>query len=357
MSKRYDLAVVIGRFQPPHNGHINLISTAFKLADRVLVVIGSADIARNIKNPFTVDERMMMLNMCFAKEVSEGKMDIAVVRDNLYNDQLWVQKIQKAVDDVITDNEHPWPKDRLFETAKVVLVGHTKEDTSYLNMFRAWDYHEVENEVDITATEIRKEFFGNHLDLAENDYADLMPQSIITWLSKWKKENPEIFDQLHREWVFINDYKMQWSRAPFQPVFTTTDAVVICSGHILLVKRRHEPGKGLWALPGGFLGNNEFIKDSMLRELKEETRIKVDDKTILASIKAERVFDAPSRSERGRTITHAFLINLGWGPLPRVRGSDDAERAKWFPLNRFFSDMGDQMYEDHYDIATTLITS
>ena len=58
---------------------------------------------------------------------------------------------------------------------------------------------------------------------------------------------------LVEEQAYIKRYKDIWADAPYAPTFVTTDAVVIQSGHVLLVKRRTAPGKGLWALPGGFL--------------------------------------------------------------------------------------------------------
>jgi bifunctional NMN adenylyltransferase/nudix hydrolase len=67
------------------------------------------------------------------------------------------------------------------------------------------------------------------------------------------------------------------------------------------------------------------------------------------SIKSSHVFDYPERSLRGRTITNAFLIELPAGELPKVKGGDDARKARWFPINDVFR-MADQLFEDHFDI-------
>ena len=61
------------------------------------------------------------------------------------------------------------------------------------------------------------------------------------------------------------------------------------------------------------------------------------------------MFDHPTRSLRG-TITHACLFNFPTGELPRVKGSDDADKARWVPLNEF-AQMRSVMFEDHFDIA------
>jgi ADP-ribose pyrophosphatase YjhB (NUDIX family) len=100
------------------------------------------------------------------------------------------------------------------------------------------------------------------------------------------------------------------------------------------VKRGDMPGKGLWALPGGFLNQEETMLDGAIRELKEETKIKVPVPVLKGSIKESKTFDAPNRSSRGRTITQAFFIDLGVGELPKVKGSDDAEKAFWVPFNK-----------------------
>lgn len=343
MKKPFDLAVVIGRFQPFHIAHHNLVAKALEQAEKVLICLGSCDIARNIKNPFSATERSEMILQSFPEHFPDT-IHIERIRDQMYNDTLWVKSIQTAVD-----------KHLPFFGAEVVLVGHKKDSSTwYLDMFPAYEYIDVDQETpDLNATTIRNQFFGGNKTIPN----DLLSEPVAKYLANWRSHVPGYYNALCDEMSMITQYKKQWEVAPFQPVFVTTDAVVICSGHILLVKRRSAPGKGLWALPGGFLNPSEFIKDGMLRELEEETRIKVDRRALHAGIKSSRVFDHPNRSDRGRTITHAFLINLGWGPLPRVRGSDDAERAKWFPINTLYNKMSDQLFEDHWDIATTLITS
>jgi bifunctional NMN adenylyltransferase/nudix hydrolase len=116
-----------------------------------------------------------------------------------------------------------------------------------------------------------------------------------------------------------------------------------------MIKRRAEPGKGLWALPGGYVNANtdKSVLDAAIRELREETGIKVPEPVLRGSIKDNRVFDAIDRSPRGRIITHCFKIELPDGPLPRVKGQDDAEKAKWVPIAEVRSE---ECFEDHYEI-------
>lgn len=61
MTHNFDAAVVIGRFQPFHEGHLALVREALRAAPSVYVVVGSAFAARSPRNPWTYEERAAML--------------------------------------------------------------------------------------------------------------------------------------------------------------------------------------------------------------------------------------------------------------------------------------------------------
>ena len=65
------------------------------------------------------------------------------------------------------------------------------------------------------------------------------------------------------------------------------------------------------------------------------------------SLQASSVFDQPDRSQRGRTITHAFYFDLGERELPEVRAGDDAARVELMPIERLTA-MEDQFHDDHF---------
>lgn len=166
----------------------------------------------------------------------------------------------------------------------------------------------------------------------------------------------EIFAELQKEWDYIEDYKEAWRAAPYAPTFNTVDAVVEQSGHILLVQRGEFPGKGLWAMPGGFLDPCEKVENGVIRELREETKLKVPEKVLRGSIRHKDVFDDPDRSLRGRTITHVYSFKLDdTSSLPKVKGNDDAAVAKWVSLAEFEGMQG-QMFEDHYSIIKNMLS-
>ena len=178
------------------------------------------------------------------------------------------------------------------------------------------------------------------------------PESTRQVLDDFKKT--EDYQQLHEEADFIDKYKRQWQAAPYPPTFMTADALIVQSGHILLVERRSMPGRGLWALPGGFVNPKETLFDACIRELREETRLKVPEPVLRGSCHSQHTFDDPYRSARGRTITQAFYFQLKNDPkgLPKVKGGDDAAKAFWLPLAELDATM---MFEDHYAIITKMV--
>lgn len=351
MTKRYKLAVLIGRFEPFHNGHYANALQALGLADHVQILVGSAFQPRTIKNPFTFDERTEMISATLGKSIKvpgslKSSYSINPIPDFTYNDNNWISHVQKTVTD-----EHPGIDDK-----DICILGFDKDESSWYNhAFPKWDFIALDGFVQhggtpIDATKVRELYFEDHLDFLQG----AVPAPVFEYLKGFK--NTEQYAILVEEYKFIKDYKKSWEAAPFAPTFFTVDAVVIQGGHILLVKRKFAPGKGLWALPGGFLNQKETARTACIRELREETGVKVPVPVLNGSITYEQLFDKPDRSLRGRTLTQAFLIELigGEAKLPKVRGSDDAAEARWFKISDVFG-MSEQLFEDHFSIIQTMV--
>ena len=108
-------------------------------------------------------------------------------------------------------------------------------------------------------------------------------------------------------------------------IFVTVDVVLHKNNQILLIKRRNEPFRDCWALPGGFVDENEDLEDAARRELFEETTVKVN------SLEQIGAFGKPFRDPRHHSISIAFF-----GRVPEETiaiAADDAKEAEWFSID------------------------
>lgn len=332
MTKKYDAIVFIGRFQPFHNAHLSIIQSAAELAEKVIVVVGSANQPRTFKNPFSFEERENLIQDTLMG--LETELIIESNYDTIYNDDSWAARVQNIV------NNHT------NEDSKIGIIGHKKDESSfYLDMFPQWELIEVDLIEELSASQIRQLYFKE--DFNPNFIKGVVPSNVLEYLLDFAKTDE--YEQILREIEFVEKYKSQYASFPYPPTFVTVDAVVVQSGHILMIRRRAEPGKGLLALPGGFLDalSDKTLEDAMIRELREETCLKVPTPVLRGNIVETKVFDAIQRSTRGRTITHAFHIKLPNGELPKVKRGSDAASAKWIPISKVNPS---ECYEDHYEI-------
>ena len=120
----------------------------------------------------------------------------------------------------------------------------------------------------------------------------------------------------------------------------TADCIVMTNepqSKVLLIQRGANPYKGAWAFPGGFMNMDETTEQCAIRELEEETGLKV------ATVHQIGAYSKVDRDPRGRTITVAYLAIVD-KPVD-VKGQDDAANAAWFPI----TDLPHLAF-DHYDI-------
>ncbi len=108
----------------------------------------------------------------------------------------------------------------------------------------------------------------------------------------------------------------------------TADSIVITKEvepKVLLIERGDEPFKGCWAFPGGFMNMDETTEQCAIRELEEETGLKVSEVHQIGA------YSKVDRDPRGRTVTVAYLAIVDV-PMA-VKGQDDAAKAEWWPLS------------------------
>jgi len=133
--------------------------------------------------------------------------------------------------------------------------------------------------------------------------------------------------------------------------------------------------RALLALPGGFVKHNQRIKEAAVAEVMEETGIllaegkraeEITHDMLMGSIVDSDYFDHPTRSLRGRTVTHAFLMRLKDAkalplvkamPIPAIDGGDGIEMetldSQWLDINTALSHP-EWWFEDHHDILETM---
>lgn len=333
----YDVAVLIGRFQPVHNGHLALLREALARARRVVVIVGSAFQARTPKNPFTWQERADLLRQSVGAG-DAARLAICPVRD-YYDQTRWADAVQA----IVARQTQPG--------SRIALVGHFKDaSSSYLSDFPGWTLIGLPRHGAMDSTALRDAWFGAATPGMASElarFANETPAATLELLARYA--DTPTYTSLKAEWQALRDYRAAWASAPYPPVFVTVDALVRCQERVLLVQRGHAPGKGLWALPGGFLEPHDTLWQSCLRELAEETQWPIPGPAMRTAFKDVAVFDHPERSQRGRTITHVHYFDLGLAPLPQVRGDDDAAQAQWIAIDQLAA-MEDAFFEDHFHV-------
>jgi len=108
---------------------------------------------------------------------------------------------------------------------------------------------------------------------------------------------------------------------PKTPALTVDCVIYDPDGRVLLIRRKNEPFRGAFALPGGFVDIGETVEAGCRREVREETGVEVSDLGLVG------VYSDPGRDPRGHTVSAAFLAKLPKSVAPTA--GDDAEAAEW----------------------------
>ncbi len=98
--------LLVGRFQPFHLGHLYAIKYALKHAERLIIVIGSAQFSYTLKNPFTAGERIEMISNSLEEEEIRGPL-IIPVDDTYERNFIWVRHVENYTPcfDVVFSND------------------------------------------------------------------------------------------------------------------------------------------------------------------------------------------------------------------------------------------------------------
>ena len=112
-----------------------------------------------------------------------------------------------------------------------------------------------------------------------------------------------------------------------RPMLTADCVVTDNEDRLLLVQRGNEPFKGCWALPGGFMEMDETLEHCAVRELEEETGLRVEE----SALRLVGIFSTPGRDPRGRTVTAVYAVQYHGAAAPQA--GDDAAALRWWSLS------------------------
>lgn len=319
-------AIIIGSFQPFHNGHVDLVKEALKNNDRVTII--ALDEKCSIHSPWSPVEVWNMIALSLTDDID--RIDVSFVENLKYDDRRFYIDLIDEIKQV--KNPVLWTSD--YGNIEYNLVLRTK--------IPVYKYAIVSDEA-VKSSQIRKDFVSGEPELIN----DKVHPEVFNYLIQNRNDNAIKFIDLYNDHHFSESYKSTVSK--YDPVYMTADAVVTRSdGKVLLVTRGKNPGMDKLALPGGFLDKNERLENAAIRELIEETKINIPNYALQKKIVANKVFDDPKRSLRGRVITNAFHFDLSdYSNTIIIEGADDAKKADWYDLRDL---NGEVMFEDHYAI-------
>ncbi|MDO4245230.1 MAG: adenylyltransferase/cytidyltransferase family protein [Deinococcus sp.] len=264
-------AVYVGRFQPPHAAHVGSVLTALDAASRVLVLLGSANLARSVKNPLTPAERETL----FRAALAEAGADLSRVTfrplPDRFDADLWAADVRRVAAEVYGPD------------ARLALVGFEKDaSSSYLRWFPDWERLPVPQTVGLNATDIRTALFeGRPLPAG-------LPQTVALALARFART--PTCARLTREWAAL-----QAARAALPPGVTLHEERWLhVTGEQVWLRHRPGPiGQGLWEWPGRVLEPGQVAAPG------------------------DATFDHPARALVAPTVAQVFL-----GPPPASLASD-----------------------------------
>lgn len=334
-------AVYIGRFSLPHDGHFNTIRLALQNFKNLVIFVGSANKRRSEKNPFTFQERKKLLLDGLAPS-EQGKVTVLPLCDRRTLAE-WIAEVDGRLSQLTDD----------YRRSNYRVLGHDKDNSSYyLHRFGQMKFVETGDYKGLNASDLRASYFRDGV------ISPMVPPHVENFLKIFK--TTETYNDLAIEWNYYHVKEPeQFEDYPYPKTigFMCADALVTCGPNVLLIKRDSETGNGCWALPGGFLDKDVTFFEGALRELKQETKIKVPDEILPRCVVDPngKIYDDPGRSNGIRRVTRAFRFDVlpdDKGFPPKVRPASDAKEAWWFNLSEIREML---LYDDHKEIIEDLL--
>lgn len=223
------LTVYVGRFQPPHAGHLHTMRAALERRGRLLVLLGSANLARSARNPFTPRERAGMIRAALRETgVPPRRVSLASLPDE-FDATRWAAHVRRAAHAVAGN-------------APVVLTGFEKDaSSSYLRWFPEWTLDPSPplrvGEGVLNATEVRAALFG------QGEVPPDLPPAVAAFLTRFR--DTRTFGRLRAEWAALEAERAAWDGTPRHERLD----LHVTPEHVWLARRPGPVGAGLWTLP------------------------------------------------------------------------------------------------------------
>lgn len=300
-----NIGVYVGRFQPFHYGHYLTCLTALKTLDHLVICLGGCNSDRSLKNPWTFQERSLMIQSSFSK-TELTRITIVPLYDSLYDNQAWKLRLEHQIVS-------------LFPKAQVHLLGYEKDQSSfYLSMFHGWDFIPMDNIDKINATDLRKNYF--------------LHQTIDE--AKCSKGATQFLEAFLKTPLFFNMQK-KFKAIQFSPVTTTEviNTIIQTQSHCLIEKRTVFSKEDQWGLP-------EWRTDHHSEtEALNHTFNLFQSRPASYTISYLGHYDQAGQCMYSKQISHLYLIKMK--EMLNLRASD---RSQWMNLSSFLEK---KLFSDH----------
>ncbi|MFC4639609.1 adenylyltransferase/cytidyltransferase family protein [Deinococcus hohokamensis] len=217
-------AVYIGRFQPPHHAHLATMQGALEHFGQLVILPGSANMARSIRNPWSASERAGLIRAALRETgLPVHRVSFSPLPDE-FDAARWAARVRAAV-----------------PGGPVALVGFEKDASSaYLRWFPEWTVHPAPVWPGLNATDLRAAYF-------QGGRVEDVPRGVAGFLEAFRRTPAYV--RLQAEWRAVQDARAALPAAPLHE-----ERWVQVEGSHVWLSTRHGPiGQGLWELPGRVL--------------------------------------------------------------------------------------------------------
>lgn len=316
--------------EPPHLGHLGVIKQLEIQYDKVRLLLGSAGEPRSYHNPWTYEERAEMLRLCVPESVK-----IYPSPNNAYSDVEWAKGIPA---------QHGWEP---TDDAHYVAPKKDGATASYLDLATLHNPHVYKTVIEINeanfllhSRDIRDVIFNPYFDdlVVKNTLKPFLHKEVLSYILAWRSTNKDDYMRICRE----RDYLGRYNLKDYPPTGYCADLALFNreGDKVLMIQRGRAPGELLWALPGGFVEQDETTQAAAYREFGEETHGTLDASN--HRLIGFDLLDAPGRSPRGRIASVMFVAQLTVDDIAVTPALPETLAVEW-KMPRM-----DECFEDHW---------